>query len=243
MNKFTFSFSTLLGLIICVWAVPFLSAQTSPSGGIPVHTVVTVEARHGSNPPAVNREDVMVTEGHDRDPVTEWVPAQGDHAALEFFILIDDSSNATLGTQLDDLRKFIDGQPATAKIGIAYIQNGMALIVQNLTSDHEQAAKSLRLPLGRGSGEASPYFSLSDLVKRWPASSARREVLMVSNGIDLYYGQADLLDPYLDAAIHDAERGGIVVSAIYTPGGNFTWRNWRRRPEVNPITSALLARL
>ena len=217
MNKFTFSFSTLLGLIICVWAVTFLSAQTSPSGGIPVHTVVTVEARHGSNPPAVNREDVMVTEGHDRDPVTEWVPAQGDHAALEFFILIDDSSNATLGTQLDDLRKFIDGQPATAKIGIAYIQNGMALIVQNLTSDHEQAAKSLRLPLGRGSGEASPYFSLSDPVKRWPASSARREVLMVSNGIDLYYGQADLLDPYLDAAIHDAERGGIVVSAIYTP--------------------------
>ncbi len=217
MNKFTFSFSTVLGLIIWVWAVPFLSAQTSPSDGIPVHTVVTVEARHGSNPPAINREDVMVTEGRDRDPVTEWAPAQGDHAALEFFILIDDSSNVTLGTQLDDLRKFIEGQPPTAKIGIAYMQNGMALVLQNLTSNHEQAAKSLRLPLGRGSGEASPYFSLSDLVKRWPASSARREILMVSNGIDLYYGQADLLDPYLDAGIHDAERAGIVVSAIYTP--------------------------
>ncbi|MGO8796822.1 MAG: hypothetical protein ACLQLC_18525 [Candidatus Sulfotelmatobacter sp.] len=230
MNKPIFLLNTVASLALLICAVPCLSAQTAPSNGIAVHTLVTVEARHGSSPPVINREDVMVTEGKDRDTVTEWVPAQGDHAALEFFLLIDDSSNVTLGTQLNDLQKFINGQPATAKIGVAYMQNGMARIVQNLTSDHELAAKSLRLPLGRDSGEASPYFSLSDLIKRWPASSARREVLMVSNGIDLYYGQPDLLDPYLDAAIHDAQRAGILVSAIYTPAaghaGHSYWLNY-----------------
>lgn len=207
--------AVLLGVVVC--AVPSVFAQAPPPSGVPVHAIVTVEARHGSTPPVINRDDVMVTEGKDRDTVTEWIPAQGDHAALEFFILIDDSSNVTLGAQLDDLRKFIDGQPPTAKIGIAYMQNGTAAIVQNLTADHEQAAKALRLPLGRGSGEASPYFSLSDLIKRWPASAARREVLMVSNGVDLYYGQADLLDPYLATAEGEAQRAGILVSAIYTP--------------------------
>lgn len=230
MRKFYFSFSAILGFSICACAIPFLTSQTEPSNGIPVHTIVTVESRHGANPPVVDRDDVMVTEGHDHDAVAQWVPAQGDQSALEFFILIDDSSNVTLGTQLEDLRKFIAGQPATAKIGVAYMQNGIARIAQDLTSDHAQAAKSLRLPLGRGSGEASPYFSLSDLIKRWPPSSARREVLMVSNGIDLYYGQADLLDPYLDAAIHDAQRAGIIVSAIYTPGaghvGHSYWLNY-----------------
>ena len=55
--------------------------------------VVTVEPHHGSDVPAVNREDVMVYEGKDRDTVTEWIPAQGDHAALELFILLDDGSD------------------------------------------------------------------------------------------------------------------------------------------------------
>jgi hypothetical protein len=219
-----------MGVVISLCAMPQIYAQTAPANGVEVHVIVTVEARHGAEVPAVSREDVMVSEGHDRDPVTQWTPAQGDHAALELFLLIDDSSNITLGTQLDDLRKFINGQPASAKIGVGYMQNGMARIVQELTADHEQAAASLRLPIGRDSGEASPYFSLGDLIKRWPASAARREVLMVSNGIDLYYGQNDLQDPYLTAAIEEAQRAGIVVSAIYTPAaghvGHSFWLNY-----------------
>ena len=70
----------------------------------------------------------MVMEGKERDPVTEWVPAQGDRAGLEFFVLLDDGSNASLGLQLEEIRKFIDAQPASTKIGIAYMQNGMAKI-------------------------------------------------------------------------------------------------------------------
>jgi hypothetical protein len=33
-----------------------------------------------------------VFERHDRDEVTAWVPAQGDNAALELFVLLDDGS-------------------------------------------------------------------------------------------------------------------------------------------------------
>jgi hypothetical protein len=198
------------------------SALAQDANGVPVHTVVTVEARHGSNPPVINREDVMVNEGKERDTVIDWVPAQGDHAALEFFVLLDDGSNMTLGSQLEEIRKFILGQPDTAKIGLAYMQNGTAKIVQNPTNDHQQAAKALRLPMGVSGVNGSPYFSLSDLVKRWPAGAPRREVLMVSDGIDRYYGNGDYLDPYLDAAIEDAQRAGVIVSTIYTPGiGHF----------------------
>ena len=133
---------------------------------------------------------------------------------------------------------------------MAYMQNGMAEIVQDLTSDHAAAAKALRLADGSRGANASPYFSLSDLIKRWPASSARREVVMVSDGIDRYYGTGDLQDPYVDAAIDDAQRAGIVVSAIYTPGpgisgtatgrltgGSSTSRRSRTRRAEKPITS------
>ncbi len=201
--------------------------QTPAAAGVPVHLVVTAEPKHGATVPDIKAADVMVFEGKDRDEVTEWIPAQGDRAGLELFILIDDDANTSLGSQLQDIRKFIDAQPPTTKIGVAYMQNGIARIAQNLTSDHALADKALRLPLGEGGASASPYFSLSDLVKKWPATSDRRSVLMISSGVDPYYGVGDLQDPYLDAAIDDAGKTGIIVSAIYSPGaGHFGHSYW-----------------
>jgi len=223
-----FLLTFVLGLTLVALGTRSFAQQVPAANGVPVHMVVTVEARHGSEVPVINREDVLVHEGRDRDQVTDWVPAQGDHAGLELFILLDDSSSSSLGTQLEDIRKFIMGQPSSAKIGIAYMQNGIARVEQNLTSDHALAAKALRLPLGTRTANASPYFSLSDLVKHWPQSDNRREVLMVSDGVDLYYGSGDLLDPYLAAAIEDAQRASVLVSAIYNPGvGHFGHSYWR----------------
>jgi hypothetical protein len=207
-------------------ANPAVGAQQS--SGVPVHVVVTVEARKGEETPMIKREDVMVREGRDRDEVIEWVPAQGEHASLELMILLDDGSNTTLGTQLEDIRNFINTQPDTTKIGVAYMRDGVAQVVQNLTSDHALAAKALRLPVGLRGVNGSPYFSLTDLVKRWPATTARRAVVMATDGIDLFYGTGDLQDPYLDEAIDNALRADITVSTIYTPGvGHFGHSYWQ----------------
>ncbi len=208
-------------------AAPAAAASTET----PVHVVITVESHKGSEVPVLKPGDVMVHEGKARDKVVDLVPAQGDHAGLELFVLLDDSSTTSLGTQLDDIRKFILAQPSTTKIGVAYMQEGIARIQQNLTSDHALAAKALRLPLGILSVNGSPYFALSDLMKRWPKSNERREVIMASSGIDRYYGIGDMLDPYLDAAIEDCQRAGVLVSVIYTPevghfGHNYWWTYW-----------------
>lgn len=214
--------------LFSVFVANVAAQQSPPETGVSVHVVVTVEARKGGEAPAIYRQDVMVLEGHDRDTVTEWVPAQGEHAALELFILMDDGSESTVALQLDDLRKFINAQPETTKIGIAYMQNGTAKVAQAPTSDHAAAANALRMPQGLRGINGSPYFSLTDLVKRWPGGSARRAVLMATDGIDRYYGSGDLEDPYLDDAIDNALRAGITVSAIYTPGvGHFGHSYWQ----------------
>jgi len=224
-----FLLNLMVGLTLGALGTRSLAQQVPAANGIPARMVVTVEARHGSDVPVINREDVIVHEGRDRDQVTDWVPAQGVEAALELFILLDDSSDTSLGTQLEAIRQFIEKQPTSAKIGIAYMQNGIARIEQNLTGDHSLAAKALRIPLGIRGINASPYFSLSDLIKHWPQSNSRREVLMVSDGIDSYYGSGDLLDPYLAAAIEDAQRAGVLVSVIYNPGvGHYGHSYWRK---------------
>jgi hypothetical protein len=219
--------------VIIVITVLFSSVQlifaqeTSPPPGPGVNLVVTVEARHGSNVPDITRDDVMVYQGHDRDRVTGWLPLKGDHAGLEFFIMLDDSSNVSLGSQLEDIRQFINAQPPTTKIGIAYMQNGIAQHMQNLTNDHALAAKALRLPLGNPGASASPYFSLGDLIKRWPASEERHEVLMITDGIDRYWGSGPD-NVYVDQLIEQAQRAGVIVFSIYTPGeGHYGHSYWR----------------
>src|SRR5258705_6917862 len=204
--------SQALLVVALALAVPAIAAQQQPPlPGVPVQMVVNGDARHGSDATASNREGVMVYEGHDRDQGTDWVPLEGSKAGLELFILIDDAANTTeLGSQLGDIRKFISAQPATTAIGIGYMRNGTVAIAQNLTSDHAQAAKALRLPLGDPGASASPYFSLVDLIKRWPQAQARREILMLSDGVDRYCGSG-AGDPYVDDAIAKAQQAGIII--------------------------------
>lgn len=210
-------------------APTLLAQEPTSSAGVLVHTVITVEARHGKDIPVIYREDVRVFQGHDRDQVTGWLPLKGDHAALELFLLLDDASDTSLGSQLEDLRRFINAQPATTAISVGYMRNGTVDIVQNLTTDHASAAKALRLPLGSVGAYASPYLSVVDLIKRWPESPVRREILMISNGIDPLGGGPS--NPYLDSAIEQAQRAGIIVYTIYATGvghyGHSFWRfNW-----------------
>jgi hypothetical protein len=207
-----------------------VTGQQSPATGTPIHMVVTAEARHGADVPVIQKEDVMVYEGRDRVQTTDWIPLQGDHAGLELFLLLDDGAGSSLGSQIEDLRRFIGSQPATTRIGVGYMRDGTVDIAQNLTDDHAKAAKSLRLPVGIAGINASPYFSISDLIKRWPEAPVRREILMVTDGIDRY-GPGGASDPYVDQAVEQAQRASIIIFSIYTPGaghfGHTLWRiNW-----------------
>jgi hypothetical protein len=228
MKKHFLLFATLVVVAaLLATAQRTMAQENAAPAGPSVNLVATVEARHGSNIPVITRDDVMVYQGRDRDKVTDWLPLQGDHAGLELFILLDDSSNVSLGSQLEDIRQFILAQPASTKIGIAYMQNGIAQVMQNLNSDHTLAAKALRLPLGSPGANASPYFSLGDLIKRWPENPERREVIMITDGIDRYWGSGPD-NGYVDTVIEQAQRAGVIVYTIYTPGeGHYGHSYWR----------------
>lgn len=203
--------------------------QKEADRGTPVQMVVSVEPKHGNEVPTITQQDVIVNQGHDRRPVINWVPATGDRAGLALAILIDDSAGFSFGSQMEDVRAFIGEQAPTTLIAVGYMQNGTVFLAQNFTEDHAAAAKSLRLPQGFIGAEGSPYFSLTDFIKKWPSNPSvpRREVLMITSGMDTFYG-GGYPDPYVDTAIQDAQCAGIVVFSMYTPGaGHFEHTYWR----------------
>ena len=121
--------------------------------------------------------------------MNQLIPARGDNAGLQLFILIDDTCDQSVGTNFNDIRDFVNAQPATTVIGIGYMSNESVQIVQNFTADHALAAKAIRLPRDNLSSMDSPYLSLISLVKGWPEQKVRREVLMVTDGIDQLRGE------------------------------------------------------
>jgi len=137
--------------------LPVHAQEKAPSTTIPVRMTVTVRLLDtDKRMPEVNREDVIVRQGKDRLKVTGWTPARGDRAGLDLFVLIDDASDPSLGSQLDDLRAFINAQAPSTSVGVAYMRNATVEITQNVTTDHSQAAKGLRLPIASSGAYGSP---------------------------------------------------------------------------------------
>lgn len=203
-----------IGIVAFCLTVAWSAQQSSAPTTVPVTITVSVEAKHGKDIPAIYREDVRVFHDHDRLKVTNWVPLQGAQSELELFLLIDDSTDSTLGLQFDDLKKFIATQPETTSIAIGYIRNGTVNVAQNFTKDKSLLDKALRLPQGFAAGDASPYLAVHDLIDRWPAgTNNRREIFLISSGIDAL--QPGPTDTYLDQTIERARRADVQVYCIY----------------------------
>jgi hypothetical protein len=203
------------GLLVSAFACA-LPAMALQADAVSAQTVVTVVPKSGEAP-ELQRQNLKVWADGKQSEVTDWQALRGDRAGLEFVVLIDDSARSSIGTQLNELSKFIQSLPPTTLVGVAYMQNGRAAFAQNLTADHALAAKAIRLTTGVPGGNSSPYFCLSDLAKHWPSEDPknRREVLMVTDGVDRYNLRYDPDDPYLQASITDAQKAGIIVYSIY----------------------------
>src|SRR3984957_12286550 len=156
--------SRFIGLVMAFsFAVPPLVRPLTGKETFTGRAVVTVNSKAAEDLTTVPRQTMSVFENRKLQDVTGWVPLRGERSGLQLVVLMDDSSGGNLGLQLNDIRTFLNGLPPNAQVAIGYMRNGTPNLVQNFTSDHAQAAKSLRLPQGVAGGNGSPYFCLSDL--------------------------------------------------------------------------------
>lgn len=222
MHKFSYWLASSLAVLAAMLASFSAYAQNQKPAMVPVTTTVTVLGPNNTAPPAVTKRDVVVFSGKTRLNVTGWVPSEGQRSAgLQLAILIDNAVHSMiLGPQLNDIRQFIESQSKNTAIGVFYAENGTVEQASPFDTNHDAVAKKLRLSFGRVGGESpSIYLSLQDLVKKWPAGQGRREVLMISSGIDQL--NPGLIDPYFDSAVESVQKAGVVVHTIYAGSNRF----------------------
>ncbi len=209
-------------------APPAALAQDTAVG----YAVVTVTSKSKNANPIVNVPVQNIKVELDRKPqeVVGWQPYRGKNSALQLVVLMDEASRTIVSLQLVELKRFLLSLPPNVQVAVGYMMNGEPNLLQNLTTDHQAVANSLRLPMGINSINGSPYFCISALAKAWPGRNpgVRREVLMVTDGLDPYEPRTfDPNDPYVLAAISDAQNAGIVIYSIYFRGvGGFSSRTW-----------------
>jgi hypothetical protein len=218
--------------------------------------------REDAELPRLQKEDVKVKQGKSFLQVTQLIPAEGDNAALQLMILIDDTLNTSIGNSLTELKEFISAQPASTVVGVGYMSNAGVNIAQNFTADKDLAVKAVRLPRGNLSTMDSPYLSLISLVKGWQQQKVRRVVLMVTDGIDRLRGetpQPSRLGPSYGPVYHTmptvstdatsaseiSQRYNVLVSSVYAIGvGRAGRSSWDLQNGLSGLTKvAVLPRI
>ncbi len=206
--------------VAAVLLAPQVKAQTEGSSA-GASTVVTVLPKSGDAVAAIPQTALEVkVDGKTVQPLVWRAYGRGE---VQLVLLIDNSLRTSFGRNLEDLATFVNNLPPNVSTAVAYMQNGASVFSGPFTKDHAAAAKMLHLPGGSPGSNASPYFCIQDLAKHWPVESAtgassgsvRREVLMITDGVDEYNLRYDPEDPYLRAAVDASNRAGLVIFPIY----------------------------
>ena len=214
MKKLVFAMSLAAGTLMM--AAPAFALDSNEGRGQAVVTVLPAHDKEAT-PATLSPQDLAIKVNGKDSTITNWMPLRGMNDRLELVILIDDAARTSLATQLNDIRDFVNDLPPTAKVAVAWMQNGQAVLSSPLTTNHAQALKGLHIPSGIHGVNASPYFCLSNLAQHWPSNDrgARREVVMITDGVDPYNPRFDPENPYMEAAVTDSVRAGLVVYSIY----------------------------
>ncbi len=194
--------------------------KTAPTGTA-TFTVTAVGKKEGA--PPISKDDLQFFTGKERKQIADW--KKDDNLFLA--ILIDDSIVNEAASQWNDLKQFILAQPATTHIAVGFIRDNATQLAQDFTTDHELAAKALRIPLGGPALGSSPYLGTMDMLKRWPQTGPRRSILLISSGIDFFRGRGfGPFYPDLDGVIQRAQRQNTNIWTIYYPSAGHVGRSF-----------------
>ena len=225
----------ILTLTLLALALPGIHAFSQDESSARTQALVALNSK---SPVTATAKDITLKVDNRVTPLINLAPVPPNGAQVA--LLIDDGLRTMVGSEMNNLRAFLNGLPQGTEVFVGYMQNGRVVSASNMsgfTADRAAAGQTLRIPLGVAGASASPYFCLSDFVKNWPSevegqtrpnasqpTHKARFVLMITNGVDPYNGSTSITNqdsPYVASAVTDAQRAGVPVYSIYYSDAGF----------------------
>lgn len=160
------------------------------------------------------------TESQDRKRVTVEAP-------LNIAILIQDDLISQVANERGVTADFIRSLPQGSRVMVGYLRSGALEVRQPFTSNMEQAARSLRIPISSSSAAPyNPYVEVIEALEQFDANGGGRNViLLVSDGLDVSRGfdstsAGHTID--LERAIRQANARNVAIYSFYAPSVGLT---------------------
>jgi len=156
--------------------------------------------------------------------------AQPVRTPMNIAILIQDDLISRVGNELGVTRSFIRSLPSGSRVMVGYITSGSLQVRQPFTTDLNQAAGSLRIPIASTAASSfNPYVEVIEALKKFDSSwKGPNTVLLISDGLDVSRGfdstsAGHTLD--IDRTIREANRRNVAIFSFYAPSVGFTSRS------------------
>ena len=159
----------------------------------------------------------------------EQVSLQGIEP-LNLAVLIQDDLIPQVANELGVTKDFIRSLPQGSRVMVGYITTGTLQVRQPFTTDLENAAKSLRIPLAaKGSSAFNPYVEVLEALKKFDNSwTNANAVLLISDGLDTSRGFDSTAAGHtidIDRTISEANKRRVSVFSFYAPSVGLTSHN------------------
>ncbi|HEV2288202.1 MAG TPA: hypothetical protein VGR81_04540 [Candidatus Acidoferrales bacterium] len=228
-----------------LFAAPLFAQDSQPAApGLAQITVTAMSTKSGEAAPALGKQDVLFRENGKKAQIVDWVPTNTPDSKLQLIILIDQDTSTRLGSHFNEIASFIRALPSNSTVAVAYAMNGAADLRTPFTANREEVINSLHITMGAAAGMTSIYEALADLIKHWPGNAPRREVLLLSDGIDPTYGFHDTApwqNPALDHATQAAQNANVTIFSIFVRAAGLEARsevlNLNGQGSLNQLTT------
>lgn len=154
---------------------------------------------------------------------------------LNLAILIQDDLVSHVGNELGVIRAFIRSLPEGSQVMIGYITTGTLQLRREFTSNLDEAAGALRIPVSSNSASPfNPYVEVVEALRRFdpedmtPDGKNPSALLLISDGLDVSRGfdpTSILHSVDLERAIKEARRRQVTIYSFYAPSVGLTRRS------------------
>jgi hypothetical protein len=146
---------------------------------------------------------------------------------LNIAILVQDDLVSQVANELGVTRDFIQSLPQGSRVMVGYITAGTLQVRQPFTTDLEQAAKSLRMPIAsRGSSAFNPYVEVLEALRKFESDwTGANAVLLISDGLDTSRGFDSTAAGHtidIDRTISEANKRQVAIFSFYAPSVGLT---------------------